>query len=116
MSSTGTCHSVTLEDLKSFIACGSRLTGLPLCVEALRAECFKLCEENEVLKKCLRLMRDNSTLECATLMTAVIAFCDSKFRLKFSGKDIMFCAWSSSLIVFPSVYFLLISVNFLSFS
>ena len=62
------------------------MDDFPEGAAALRQECGKLNEENQVMKRCLRLMRDNSALETASLLSAVVAFCDGKFRRKFAGK------------------------------
>ncbi|XP_070188505.1 uncharacterized protein [Littorina saxatilis] len=47
-------------------------------------EAERLDEENQVLKRCLRSMRDNSALETANLLAAVVTFTDKKFRKKFA--------------------------------
>jgi hypothetical protein len=59
---------------------------LPEGADELKVECGRLIEENTVLKRCLKLMRDNSCLETASLLSAVVVFCDGKFRRQFAGK------------------------------
>ncbi|XP_050395508.1 speriolin [Patella vulgata] len=49
----------------------------------IMGENHRLKKENVELWKCLRLMRDNSELETANLISSVIAWCDEKFKHKF---------------------------------